>query len=94
MKRTIRHRFRGRTYSVNFVTAEAMQTHPRNFGECDPRDSKNPVINIRANQRELNLLDTIIHEATHAAQPDLKEDAVIEVSNCISSLLWKLGYRR
>lgn len=40
------------------------------------------------------MLDTLIHEAMHAARPEIDEEAVATASRDIARLLWNLGYRR
>jgi len=68
--------------------------HLVNYGEVEHGDSADTrIIRIRRGQSEQEMLDTIIHEALHAARPELDEDAVASTSNDLSRLLWKLGYR-
>jgi hypothetical protein len=52
------------------------------------------TIELDAKQSEKDLLGTAIHEALHAAFPDLSEDAVDEASISVGELVWKLGFRR
>lgn len=40
------------------------------------------------------MLETIIHESTHAAFPDLREEWVEHFAADVARLLWRLNYRR
>jgi hypothetical protein len=60
----------------------------------DPGKAEGRLIRIGTWQGEQDTLDSIIHEALHAARPELDEAAVHQTANDISRLLWKLGYRR
>lgn len=40
------------------------------------------------------LLETIIHEATHAVHPKLSEQWTTRIGRDVARLLWRLGYRR
>lgn len=55
--------------------------------------TKDRLIELDPNQRGFDLLDSAIHEIIHIQQPDLSEEAVIEFSNEMADLLWKLNYR-
>jgi len=39
-------------------------------------------------------LNVMIHEALHAAYPDLTEQQVIDGAEIIEEVLWKAGYRK
>jgi len=45
-------------------------------------------------QSDFELLVTELHEAMHAAYPDLCERAVDTGSTDIAKFLWRLGYRK
>lgn len=66
----------------------------KHWGLCDPphRPYKKIMISTRAKAKVE--LDTIIHECIHAGFFDLAEDTVNEVSICVSTVLWDLGYRK
>lgn len=50
-------------------------------------------IQIDPQQRGRGLLDTIIHETLHGADPDLSEARVSRCAEAVSCVLWKVGYR-
>jgi len=67
----------------------------RDYGDMtDPGKAKGRLIRIGTWQGEQDTLDSIIHEALHAARPELEERAVHVTANDLSRLLWALGYRR
>lgn len=49
---------------------------------CDPRQS------------DYELLDTLIHESLHEAQPEITEEGIVRISRLISRILWREGYRK
>lgn len=49
---------------------------------CDPRQS------------EYELLDTLIHETLHEAQPEITEEGIERISRLLSRLLWREGFRK
>ncbi len=52
------------------------------------------TIDLSTLQGDKDLLVTAVHEAMHAAFPDLSEDAVDDASRGVAEIVWKLGYRR
>ena len=62
---------------------------PEDLGECD-YDARTITIN-----RDIidapNRIEVIIHEAIHAAQPDLKEEAVQRIGLAITNALQVMG---
>ncbi len=67
----------------------------RDYGSMvDPGHAEGRLIRIGTWQGEQDTLDTIIHEALHAALPLLDEAAVHATANDLSRLLWRLRYRR
>ena len=67
----------------------------KDYGDMvDPGKAEGRLIRIGTWQGAEDTLDTVIHEALHAARPELDEAAVHETANDISRLLWRLGYRR
>jgi hypothetical protein len=65
----------------------------RTHGECDPPDLPNKQIRVGAKLDEKDTLETIIHEALHAADWDKTEAWIEEVGRDIARILWRLGYR-
>lgn len=45
-------------------------------------------------QEPEEMLDTIVHEVLHEALKETTEEGVERISNLISSVLWKEGYRK
>ena len=45
-------------------------------------------------QEPEEMLDTIIHEVLHEALKETTEEGVERISNLISAVLWKEGYRK
>lgn len=82
------HKFRDNRITVRFVP------RMKNMGECDSPGTKNREIRIREGQKEKDELDTILHEGLHACDFDRAEHAVEETANALSSLLWRLGWRK
>jgi hypothetical protein len=64
------------------------------IGEFENTSGKRCVIRIDPKLRGSELLDTMIHEITHAAFPDLSEDAVNRFATDAATILWNDGYRR
>lgn len=81
-------RIRGRDYRLAFV-----RRLKNRYGLCDPPWKKRPRISIRPHTRDDYLLETLIHEALHAAFWDMDERAVTEAARDIRKLLWGLGWR-
>jgi hypothetical protein len=52
------------------------------------------TIGIKDGLSELDELDTTIHEALHAAYPDLSEDAIDEAATDLARLLLARGFGR
>lgn len=44
--------------------------------------------------KDMEFLDTCIHEALHVIRPELSEKRVARVAGCVSRALWKRGVRR
>ena len=47
---------------------------------------------INSSTKEMDLLDTIIHEVVHCAVPRWSEDAVLEFASDLAKILWDLGF--
>lgn len=54
----------------------------------------NGKIKIDPRQDAYEMLDTIIHESMHEAQPEINEEGIERISNLISAILWREGYRK
>ena len=65
------------------------------FGDMvDPGRAAGRVLRVATWQSEEERLDTTLHEAIHCCLPQLDENAVTDLANDLSRLLWKLRYRR
>lgn len=51
-------------------------------------------IMVDPRQEPEEMLDTIVHEVLHEALKETTEEGVERISNLISSVLWKEGYRK
>jgi hypothetical protein len=50
-------------------------------------------VKISSDMEGERLLDTVIHEALHAAYWDIEERAIEQTATDLARLLWRLGYR-
>ena len=80
---------RGKKYKV--VRPRKMDDD--DLGSCDPPFLPHPKIKILDGQRGINLLCIALHEALHACQWDLSEDAVEEISADLAKFIHDLGFR-
>jgi len=71
---------------MKFVRHSNWPSRKDRYGNSQQRQT------VRQGQQEM--LDTLIHEAMHAARPEIDEEAVATASRDIARLLWNLGYRR
>lgn len=79
------HTIRGRRWRI-----EGLRNVRRSaLGECRVEDR---VLRVPLAGDTLAELDTIIHEALHAAT-ELDETAVSETAEAVARLLWRLGWR-
>ena len=62
------------------------------FGQWVEGDPCQIIVDPRQEPEEM--LDTIIHEVLHEALKETTEEGVERISNLISSVLWKEGYRK
>ena len=60
----------------------------------DPGKAAGRVLRVATWQSEEERLDTTLHEAIHCCLPQLDEQAVTDLANDLSRLLWRLHYRR
>ena len=79
----------GKRYRLRFVKLD-----PRTHGECDDPSTPGKEIRIAKGIGEKETLDTIIHEALHAADWHKGEPWVEQVASDVARILWRLGYRR
>ena len=66
----------------------------QHLGDCDDPLTKDKRIRIKKGLNGLFFLDTILHEALHACFWMAAEEWVSQTANDMSTLLWRLGYRR
>lgn len=66
----------------------------KDFGDCSDPAEPGRVIRIRKGLCEKTELETILHEALHAADWHRSEEFVDEVSTDIARVLWRLGWRK
>ena len=52
------------------------------------------LIKVDPRQDAYEMLDTIIHEVLHEAQPEISEEGIERISNLLSATLWREGYRK
>jgi hypothetical protein len=79
----------GKRYRVVFTKLPANQQ-----GECDDPTSPDKHIKIKRGLSDRETLETVIHEALHAADWHKDESWIEQVAGDIGRLLWRLGYRR
>lgn len=63
-------------------------------GLCDSPTDESKRIRIRSTLKNIDELETLIHECLHAALWDADEPAVSDTARDVAKVLWKLGYRR
>lgn len=81
----------GRRWRLEFVTKF---TDRHQYGECDHPEKLNKAIRIKDGMNEFDTLDSIIHEATHAAGWHVDEEFVSRFATDVARILIRLGYRR
>ena len=87
MRPVRRHDFAGQRYRI--------RNHgPLPPGDLGQTDYDRRIVTIPADGDTLHELDTISHEAVHAACPWLAEWIVAAAAESIARLLWRLGWRR
>ena len=77
------YRFRGER--LRFIRE---RPDPDSFGECEPPGAPNRTIRVAPALDAETMLGTLIHEGTHACQPDLSEDAVESIEESLTALIW------
>lgn len=51
-------------------------------------------ITVDPRQSAYEMLDTLVHESLHEAQPEITEEGIVRISRLISKILWREGYRK
>lgn len=77
--------FRGEPWTLKFSRLR------RYWGWCIYRDR---IIKIAKGLAEADELNTVIHEATHAFFPDLREEVVEQFGDDVANVLIRLGWRK
>lgn len=52
------------------------------------------LIKIDPRQEPSEMLDTLVHELLHEAQPEITEEGIERISEMVSAVLWREGYRK
>ena len=65
----------------------------KDWGRCYTPPGPHPLIEIRRSLQGRNMIDTIVHEVLHAAQPDMSETGVDETASAIAIALYAAGCR-
>jgi hypothetical protein len=52
------------------------------------------IIKVDPRQEPSEMLDTLVHEILHEAQPEITEEGIERISEMISAVLWREGYRK
>lgn len=85
----MRVHIRGKTWTLVEVTFRS-----NTYGECDSPTKSGKQIRIKKGLKDHALLDTTIHEVTHAALWDLGEGPVDSLAGIIALTLWENGLRQ
>jgi len=64
------------------------------WGDCDSPNTRHKKIRIAANLPPKEELETVLHEALHAADWYKDEEWVEIVARDLTRLLWRLGWRK
>lgn len=78
----------GKRYRLEFTRLRGKD------GDCDDPRTKGKTLRIHKGLSEKDTLETVIHEALHAADWHKDEPWVDHVSRDIARILWRLGWRR
>jgi hypothetical protein len=81
------HRIGGKTWKIRHSVKA-----PAGYLGCCTYKSR--TLHIPYDGESLADLDTIIHEALHAAMPYLDEPTINASATEVAKLLWKLGWRQ
>lgn len=91
-KPVIYHVINGKRYKIQFLPKSAFDN--KTDGTCDAPQTKNKAIKIRKGMSEIDTLETIIHEAAHAALWHHEEQFIESFAKDLSRLLIRLGYTK
>ena len=80
------HTFRGLRYAVN------VEHKIEGWAEIPGREPRS--LYVDPTLTELQFLETAIHEAMHAEDPDVPERVIDRRGRSMARWLWRLGYRR
>lgn len=86
-----KHKFNGVVYRMDLDPSD---------GYCDPPGGRCPTIDVYDglmygnSQKAKNGLIVLLHECLHAEKWSASEKDVIQASEDIGKLLWRLGFRR
>jgi len=83
----------GRAWHLRFVSGGEFQME-KQLGECDHPSARNKSIRIANDIDGELLMDTVIHEMTHAAFPMIGEDWVEQFATDVARVVTSLGYAR
>lgn len=83
----------GRSWQLRFVSGGEFEME-KQLGECDSPTAKNKSIRIANDIDGELLMDTVIHEMTHAAFPMIGEDFVEQFATDVARVVTSLGYAR
>lgn len=81
---------RGKRWKMKFLPLK------NRWGEADAYPPHPPGKEIRINSRhpdQEEALNTVLHEVTHCAFPDLREEVVTEFADDLTKILTQLGWR-
>ncbi len=91
-KATIKaHIIRGKRYRITRLSRHQSK---KLDGTCDDPSTPNKAIETDPRLKGQVHLETVLHEALHAAYFDLSEEAIGDAARDIARLLWRLGYRQ
>ncbi len=94
------HTFRGKRYGIRFMSKSKLQKYGKAkedevvYGLCSHPSKKGKRLCFDRSAKDLEALETFVHESGHAVWNDLDEEAITEGSKDIAKFLWRLGYRR
>lgn len=79
------HDIRGKSYRLHWK-----RPRPKDAGACDHPTTQGKGLWIHPDNDEMELWDTVVHEVTHGAFPDLDEDSVLEFTRDLRRLLTRM----
>lgn len=91
-KKVRRYRSSSGVYDVYHTAIHGLCTSPCD-APCPSCHDEERSITIDPSLKGLDLLETIIHEAMHAEDPNRSEEVVTREAHNIANLVWRWGYR-